>query len=107
MPASRPCKEGTGKMRTHLVIAGLLAVGAMGSLLADAAVGHTLGKDPHQAMDPSGLGIAATVEQGCLGEPGSWLPGTLQIESPAAAAGTSPQASASSDEASVYDCSLV
>ena len=94
-------------MRKHLVIAGLLAVCAVSPLPAVAAPGYTPGTDLDQAIGPVGQRIATSVEQGCLGEPGSWLPGTLQIESPAASAGTSPQASEPRDESGAYDCALV
>lgn len=101
-------------MRKHLVIAGLFAAAAIAPLPATA--GGAL-QGPHGGAWEPVLGAPgqvgggqlgeASVDEGCLGEPGSWVPGTLQIDGPTASAGANPPAPASSDEAGAYDCALV
>lgn len=105
-------------MRKHLVIAGLFAAAAIAPLPAsaggapqgpqggawDRASGGSLGGAGQVGGGQLG---EASVDEGCLGEPGSWVPGTLQIDGPTASAGANPPAPASGDEAGAYDCALV
>ena len=78
-------------MRKPLVIAAFLAVGATAVPSAIAAPNLAVGAD-HR-----GLVTTASQGYGCLGEPDTWLPGTLQIDGPTASAG---------EDAKAYDCAL-
>ena len=93
-------------MRKHSVIAGLLAVGAMVPLSAAAAPEHGFEEALEHSLDFAAQGIVASVDKGCLGEPGSWLPGTLQIEGQAASVGAKAANPATTDNPDAFDCAL-
>ena len=78
-------------MLKMLAIVGLLALGP--------AVPASAHEAPSQQS-------AAAVAPGCLGEPGSWLPGTLQIDEPAVPAKANPTAPSPGDGAVAHDCAL-
>ena len=91
------CKEGSRKMWKPLVIAVVLAVGATAVPSAIAAPNLAVGPNLAMGADHRGLVTTASRGYGCLGEPDTWLPGTLQIDGPTASAG---------EDAKAYDCAL-
>lgn len=78
------------------------AVIALGSSLAVAAAAT-----PQEATDRFMPQQKASVGFDCLGEPGTWLPGTLQTHGKSAITDTSSSAKRSAPDRSIADCALV
>lgn len=78
------------------------AVVALGSTLAVAAAAT-----PQQAVDRFIPQQTAGVAFDCLGEPGTWLPGTLQTHGKSAVTNTRLTGSRAAPDPSPSDCALV
>ncbi len=83
-------------MLKSVVIAGLV--------LASSTLQVAAGSISDPPSDIVAQAHAAGLGQGCLGEPGTWLPGTLQIDEPAEPAGSERPMQR---QPTVQDCALV
>ncbi|WP_299616018.1 hypothetical protein [Pelagibius sp.] len=77
------------------------AVVALGSTLAAAAAAT-----PQEAVDRFMPQQKASVGFDCLGEPSTWLPGTLQTHGKSAVTDSSSTANRSAPDRSTSDCAL-
>ncbi len=78
------------------------AVVALGSTLAAAAAAT-----PQQTLDRLMPQQTASVEFDCLGEPSTWLPGTLQTHGKSEITDSSTTATRPTPDRSTSDCALV